>query len=315
MIQSIVRTVVGCLGLFILLNLVGTLNSSFDGNSWWIDLRPVPAWIGRTALLFSSVVMLAFAFRPDGTRLYRTIVTLTMVTLAVVTLANAVEYWRLMAASRLHAGWGVPFSVLVSGVLITGAVAAARGIQSRMNWFVVPCAVACVAILFPLAQMGFFGKTDYRRPATAAVVFGAKAYADGRASDALADRVRTGCELYLQGYVDQLIFSGGPGDGAISEPEAMKNLAVSLGVPESDVVLDEYGLNTAATADNTIDMAGRLLAVSHAYHLPRIKMAYQQRGVEVYTVPAKERYVLTAMPYMMAREVAAWWFYYAQGFV
>ncbi|UCE49469.1 MAG: hypothetical protein JSW47_04870 [Phycisphaerales bacterium] len=46
------------------------------------------------------------------------------------------------------------------------------------------------------------------------------------------------------------------------------------------------------------------------YHLPRIKMSYQRRGLEVYTVPAKESYKLTAMPYFMAREIAALWVYY-----
>ena len=59
-------------------------------------------------------------------------------------------------------------------------------------------AFACLAI-FPLAQMFFFGKTDYRRPADAAVVLGARVYADGRLSDALADRVRTACQLYRDG--------------------------------------------------------------------------------------------------------------------
>jgi len=46
---------------------------------------------------------------------------------------------------------------------------------------------------FPLALMLFFGNTDYRRPADAVVVFGARVYASGKLSDALEDRIRTGC--------------------------------------------------------------------------------------------------------------------------
>ena len=39
-------------------------------------------------------------------------------------------------------------------------------------------------------------------------------------------------------------------------------------------------------------------------------MAYRRAGWEVYTVPAKESYLLTYMPYYVAREVAALWVYY-----
>ncbi len=54
----------------------------------------------------------------------------------------------------------------------------------------------------------------------------------------------------------------------------------------------------------------RVLTVSHFYHLPRVKMSYQRQDLEVYTVPAKESYALTAMPYFVGREIAALWVYY-----
>jgi hypothetical protein len=40
---------------------------------------------------------------------------------------------------------------------------------------------------------------------------------------------------------------------------------------------------------------------------------YQRRGLEVFTVPAEERYTLTKMPILMAREVVAMWVYYLRG--
>ena len=163
--------------------------------------------------------------------------------------------------------------------------------------------------------MLFFGKTDYRRPADAAVVLGARAYADGRPSDALADRVRTACGLYQDGLVRRLIFSGGPGDGAIHETEAMKRMAMGLGVKAEDIWLDKAGVNTQATVKNTETLlrqwhASRVLVVSHDYHLPRVKLTYQRAGWDVFTVPAKQSYLLRQTPYNMAREVAALWVYY-----
>jgi len=52
-----------------------------------------------------------------------------------------------------------------------------------------------------------------------------------------------------------------------------------------------------------------------SYHLPRIKLAYQRDGWDVFTVPAKESHLLRQMPYNMAREVAAIWVYYLRPLV
>jgi vancomycin permeability regulator SanA len=176
--------------------------------------------------------------------------------------------------------------------------------------------IAC-AFAFPLGQMFCFGKTDYRRKADVAVVFGARVYADGRLSDALSDRVTTACTLYHQGLASKLLFSGGPGDGLIHETEGMRQMALQLGVKDEDILLDPAGLNTQATVKNTQAIfaslkASRVIAVSHFYHLPRIKLTYQRAGWEVYTVPAQESYLLRQMPYNMAREIAALWVYYVR---
>ena len=125
----------------------------------------------------------------------------------------------------------------------------------------------------------------------------------------------TGCELYHQGLADKLVFSGGPGDGAIHETEAMRQLALAQGVPDEASVLDDRGLNTQHTVANTQEMfeelgIKRVLAVSHFYHLPRIKLTYQRAGWEVYTVPARESRTLRRLPFYMLREVAALWVYY-----
>jgi uncharacterized SAM-binding protein YcdF (DUF218 family) len=176
---------------------------------------------------------------------------------------------------------------------------------------------ACCAFVFPLAEMLCFGKTDYRRPADVAVVLGCRVYADGRPSDALKDRVKTACQLYHQGFARKLLFSGGPGDGSVTEAEAMRRMAVQLGVKAEDILVDDQGLNTQATVRNSQAIlaklnASRVLVVSHFYHLPRVKLAFQRAGREVFTVPAKESYLLRQMPYNMAREVAALWVYYVR---
>ncbi|HWW02814.1 MAG TPA: YdcF family protein [Candidatus Acidoferrum sp.] len=154
-------------------------------------------------------------------------------------------------------------------------------------------------------------------PSPREIVFGARVYADGHPSVALADRVRTACELYRQGLTRKLIFSGGPGDGAIHETESMRRMAIGLGVRPEDILTDREGLSTQATVRNTKRLlretgSSRVLVVSHFFHLPRIKLAFQRAGIEVYTVPARESYVLRQLPFNMAREVAALWVYYVK---
>jgi hypothetical protein len=53
-----------------------------------------------------------------------------------------------------------------------------------------------------------------------------------------------------------------------------------------------------------------VLAVSHFYHLPRIKLAFQREGRDVFTVPAEQTEPLVGLPRYMLREVAALWMYY-----
>lgn len=307
------------LGGFALLNILGGLRSAhFDANLWWIDLRSLPLAVATPFLLVSLACLVGFAFWPPRS-VWRQVVTIICVgALGVAAMVNAAQFYALLASGMVRSGLPIPLSLLVCGALGLIFVAACRRpLPTRWagdRWHILAVAFACI-VCFPLAQMFFFGKTDYRRPADAAVVLGARVYADGRLSDALADRVRTASQLYREGLVRRLIFSGGPGDGTIHETEAMKQAAIGLGVKAEDIWLDKAGLSTQATVKHTEALfrqwhTSRILVVSHAYHLPRVKLAYQRDGWDVFTVPAKESYLLRQMPYNMAREVAALWVYY-----
>jgi uncharacterized SAM-binding protein YcdF (DUF218 family) len=55
----------------------------------------------------------------------------------------------------------------------------------------------------------------------------------------------------------------------------------------------------------------RVLAVSHFFHLPRIKMAYRRAGWNVTTVPVNAtRMSRQALVFQLCRETAAFWAYY-----
>ena len=311
------------LGGFSLLNLLGRwFNPEFDGNGWWIDLQGLPTGVGMALLGLAGVALGAWAVRPVMGRGRRRVSRLLMLALGVALLINTIGYYLLLFRGQIQSRFPMPFTLilLLAVASIWRAMRADPAPVSRLRAVLIMGAtlLACV-VIFPLGQVICFGLTDYRRPADAIVVFGARAYADGTPSLALADRVRTGCELYQAGLAPVIIFSGGPGDGAVHETQAMRTLALRLGVEESAILLDPQGLNSRATIANLGDLLSsphaRVLAVSHFYHLPRIKLLAQQSSLRVYTVPARQSRLLRATPYFVLREVAGLWHHYALGFL
>ncbi len=295
------RALALCLGIFTLLNLAGeALRPGFDATELWLDLRPLPRPAGWGLLLLSGAALLAHGF---GWRSKVSAVPVGL--LAVVAAANTSQFYLLLGRG-LPAGCPVPFSALVLGGLAFLLWDILHPSDGTTHWAWLLGGAAVLTFLFPLFQILCFGNTDYRRPADVAVVLGAKVYPDGTLSDALGDRMSTACELWRQGLAPRLLLSGGA-----EEVKGMRAFALAQGIPPESLLLDPAGLTTEATVENSLpSLPGRVLVVSHFYHLPRIKMAYRRFGREVWTVPSPQRRKLTALPWFLLRECAALWSYY-----
>ncbi len=313
-----------CLGIFTTLNLIAEARCrSFTPNVWWIDLRILPGWISWPLLAVAALLLCVLGLTHQISVWRRRVTIVVLGVLAFAAAGNVAEFYALATSGRISVGVPVPLSLFVLGLLSVLIVSLTRRVEA-VSWQRRLSATVFAAtlgiIVFPLSLMFLLGKTDYRRPADAIVVFGARARADGKPSHVLADRVRTACELYHQGLAPRLIVSGGPGEGAIHETECMRRTALELGVPDEAILLDPEGHSTWETARNTREMfreqaVGQVLAVSHFYHLPRIKLAFQRHGYEVCTVPAQQKYTYSQLPFWMAREVCAFWAYYARSIV
>lgn len=312
MLTSVARGLGLFLGGFTLLNLAG--DSRFAGasaNSWWISVPLLPPLASKVFLALLGLVLLAYAAAP-GVGVHRRVIATAFLTAAVLAaVSNSIGFYLLLAKGKIVSTVPVPLSVFIAVSLAAIGIAHFRPSENRP--MVVLMTFAAAALAFPIAQISLFGVTDYRRPADLIVVFGARAFADGTLSNALSDRVRTASSLYQAGFAPQMLFSGGPGDGAVSEPEAMRRFAHELGVPDNAILLDPHGVNTEATVRNTMlllrNQPSRILTVSHFYHLPRIKMTFQRYGADVWTVPCNTS-VLAEMPFNLLREDAAFWVYY-----
>lgn len=321
-VEASARGVALFFGLFSLANTVAQLRSPHtSADLWWLDVRFLPTWLAAGVVSVSAVLLLAFAVLPRMGRVRRILTLAACAALAAVALRNTADFYRAWHAGAFVPGVWVPLSLVI---------AVAFGWLGWAVWSLKPrsgsrlrsaLATGLVTVLlvaaFPLAQIAFFGTSDYRTSADAAVVFGAKAQTNGALSTSLRDRVTTGVALYKAGLVRKLVMSGAIEPSGADEPVAMRDAAVRAGVSPGDVLLDEHGVNTDATVQNTMRMfedAGirRVLVVSQGYHLPRVKLAYTAAGMDVRTVPAGTSTPIVQTPIYILREVPAFWQYWAR---
>ena len=69
-----------------------------------------------------------------------------------------------------------------------------------------------------------------------AIIFGAGLRRDGTPTAMLRDRVLTGADLYFSGKVEKLLMSGDNRFENYNEPEAMRQFALSAGVPDLSLI-------------------------------------------------------------------------------
>jgi vancomycin permeability regulator SanA len=146
-----------------------------------------------------------------------------------------------------------------------------------------------------------------------ALVFGAGLNGAGGPSAVLYDRVATGVALDRAGKVAKLLMTGDNSQVDYNEVGVMRQTALDLGVPATDIVLDYAGFRTYDSCYRARDVFGLRAAtlVTNRFHLPRALYTCQALGLDVVGVDADRRpYAGTAywtVREVLALPVAAWW--------
>jgi SanA protein len=144
--------------------------------------------------------------------------------------------------------------------------------------------------------------------APVAIVFGAGLQRNGTPSAVLRDRVETAADLYHAEKVEKLLMSGDNRFVEYNEPAAMRDYAISLGVPEEDIVLDFAGRRTYDTcyrARHIFDVQQATL-ITQNFHLARALFTCNNLGIEADGVSADvRRYRRLSYAFWILREVAA----------
>lgn len=179
-----------------------------------------------------------------------------------------------------------------------------------------------LAIVYTAANavnIWIFSHEDQKTSADVAIILGASTK-NGEVSPVYRERIHHGIKLYQEGYVDKLIVTGGMGKGnEISDADAAKNYAVSCGIPESDILVEDKSAITQENLENSkiIMDENKLktaILVSDPLHMHRAMLLAKDAGITAYSSPSETtRYVSlkTKIPFL-AREVFfyigyKWW--------
>lgn len=142
----------------------------------------------------------------------------------------------------------------------------------------------------------------------AAVVFGAGLLRDGGPTAILRDRVQQAANLYFAHKVEKLLMSGDNRFVDYNEPEAMRQYAISLGIPNEDVVLDYAGRSTYDTCYRAKAIFGlkQVILVTQQFHLPRAIFLCNMLGLDAIGVASDMRtYLRSSLFWWNARELLA----------
>ena len=117
------------------------------------------------------------------------------------------------------------------------------------------------------------------------VIFAGGVGESGRAMQGYEERVHYGVKLYKSGFSDHLVFSSGY-KFYFNEPDIMKALAVSLGIPEENIIVEEKSSNTYKNvlfSKKILDQNKwhKILLVSAPYHMKRVALVTRKIAPDI----------------------------------
>ncbi|TWH81676.1 YdcF family protein [Sedimentibacter saalensis] len=147
-----------------------------------------------------------------------------------------------------------------------------------------------IYILYVSVSIYSYSNINDLRKADAALVLGAAVWGE-EPSPVFEERINHGIWLYMNGYVDKLIFTGGKGENtSISESAAAKYYAIEHSVPENDILIEE---KSTITQENILyaskivkeNNISSVLLVSDPLHMKRAMLMCKDYDLTAYTSP------------------------------
>lgn len=177
--------------------------------------------------------------------------------------------------------------------------------------------VACVAVativVVHVAVFWYTGLRDTTNKADVIVILANTVNPDGSMSNRLQGRLNKGLELYRANYAPLIVVSGGLGKEGYNEAVVMQQYLLTQNVPAENIIVDDTGINTLATAQHTKDILAKrnlhsAIVVTQFFHILRSVYAFQKVGIAE-TYHAHANYYEIRDLYATARDIVAFYVY------
>lgn len=114
----------------------------------------------------------------------------------------------------------------------------------------------------------------------------------GKPSPMLEDRLKTGISLYNNDISNKILITGDHMNDDYDEVTVMKNYLLEHGIPEEDIIADNYGISTydSIYRVKNVYKSNKVVIVSQRYHLYRALFLSDNLDLESYGVEADLRY-------------------------
>lgn len=133
---------------------------------------------------------------------------------------------------------------------------------------------------------------DTKTRSDAILILGARSYIEGAYNPCLKARVEHGVNLYKAKYAPKILVSGGDDkEDKVNEAETMKKIAVSLGVPANDVLLET---KSNSTYENFVYSqkvlqakdSDSIIIVTEPFHIARAALVAEKLDIKYTVSPA-----------------------------
>jgi len=165
------------------------------------------------------------------------------------------------------------------------------GMKRVFKWMAIAVGTWLLVFHTPMVwrAASYLKVVDAPRPADAIVVLAGGVGESGQAGQGYEERVARAVELYQKGFAPRMIFVSGY-TYRFEETQVMRVLALSLGVPARDILLESRGSNTYAQAREVTallrEIRGRsALLVSAPYHMRRALLTFRRQGPDIQWIP------------------------------
>jgi uncharacterized SAM-binding protein YcdF (DUF218 family) len=165
-------------------------------------------------------------------------------------------------------------------------------------------------VIYVSFDIYLYSNVDEMTKADVALVLGAGVWGD-KPSPVFEERINHAIWLYMNGYVDKLIFTGGKGrNNNYSDSSIAKKYAIDNSVPSEDIFIEEHSTITQENISYGTQIVEKndmstVILVSDPLHMKRAMLMAKDYGLKVYSspTPTTKYKTVKSKALFLAREV------------